>query len=60
MGSRVANRKALVERFHGMEEVKGSIPFSSTPKPLLDGGFVASGGEPGLVLVGVLVVVLAS
>ena len=21
----------LVERFHGMEEVKGSIPFSSTP-----------------------------
>ena len=26
-----------------MEEVKGSIPFSSTPKPLLDGGFCASG-----------------
>ena len=23
----------LVERFHGMEEVKGSIPFSSTPEP---------------------------
>ena len=22
----------LVERFHGMEEVRGSIPLSSTPK----------------------------
>ena len=42
----------LVERFHGMEEVKGSIPFSSTPLnftegPVTDwslGGFVAGEG----------------
>jgi hypothetical protein len=26
----------LAERLHGMEEVKGSIPFSSTPKPRVD------------------------
>ncbi len=24
----------LVERFHGMEEVRGSIPLSSTPKKM--------------------------
>ena len=29
----------LVERFHGMEEVRGSIPLSSTPKPLICNGF---------------------
>lgn len=33
-------------RLHGMEEAKGSIPFSSTPKPLLSGGFFASGDRP--------------
>ncbi len=27
----------LAERFHGMEEVKGSIPFSSTRKPQVTG-----------------------
>ena len=27
----------LVERFHGMEEVRGSIPLSSTPKPQVTG-----------------------
>ena len=27
---------------NGMEEVKGSIPFSSTPKPLLRRGFLLS------------------
>ena len=27
----------LVERFHGMEEVRGSIPLSSTTKALLRG-----------------------
>ena len=31
----------LVERFHGMEEVRGSIPLSSTPKPQVSGlGFL--------------------
>ena len=43
MGLRTANRKVLVERFHGMEEVRGSIPLSSTPKPLEIGAFVISG-----------------
>ena len=28
----------LVERFHGMEEVRGSIPLSSTPNPRHGGG----------------------
>ena len=35
----------LVERFHGMEEVKGSIPFSSTPKPLFSRGFAHAWGR---------------
>jgi hypothetical protein len=38
----------LVERFHGMEEVKGSIPFSSTPNPCCGGGFAISCVQSGL------------
>ena len=34
----------LVERFHGMEEVRGSIPLSSTPNPRYGGGSGVFGG----------------
>ncbi len=37
----------LVERFHGMEEVRGSIPLSSTPVMSRDiGTCEPSGGRP--------------
>ncbi|MDA3012857.1 MAG: hypothetical protein O2801_09995, partial [Actinomycetota bacterium] len=35
----------LVERFHGMEEVKGSIPFSSTIEPVGSGRRVLCFGD---------------
>jgi hypothetical protein len=44
----------LAERFHGMEEVKGSIPFSSTKKPQVTGlGFSGFRSQLGRVSNGV-------
>jgi hypothetical protein len=37
----------LVERFHGMEEVRGSIPLSSTVGGQLSGGAGQSAKGPG-------------
>ncbi len=48
-----------IGRFHGVEEVKGSIPFSSTPKLLLRQGFSLFSGPACRLVAGTLIITAA-